>query len=88
MLDGAVRDALANRGEATPWRVAIVERQRLIRRSLLAEAVRLAAAETEEDRRLARALQQFVRERPPVETQAEVIRRTAAQSRPGPERGR
>ncbi len=88
VLDGAVRDALANRGEATPWRVAIVERQRLIRRSLLAEAVRLAAAETEEDRRLGRALQQFVRERPPVETQAEVIRRTAARSRPSPERGR
>ncbi|MFC7380081.1 relaxase/mobilization nuclease domain-containing protein [Brevundimonas sp. GCM10030266] len=84
VLEGAVRDALSADPASAPWRIALVKRQRRIRRLLLAEAVRLSRSDRGAERALGGLLERFVLERPPVETRADAIRRLAKERERSP----
>ncbi|QYC11468.1 relaxase/mobilization nuclease domain-containing protein [Brevundimonas nasdae] len=81
----ATREATAGSKTPAPWRAALVDRQRQIRRALLGEAMALSVDAANPDPRLAREVEGFVRSLPGVETQADLIRRGLERRRDGPE---
>jgi len=78
VLAAAYRDAQLT-GGAEPWREPILERQRNIRRALVAEALRLGRSDRSEDRTDAVIIERFVRDLPTPETRRdEIVRRVEA----------
>lgn len=75
VLAGAAAEASRAGDDAGPWRDAVRERQQKIRRSLVAEVLRLARSEKAGDRVAAEVVERFVRTMPAVETQRDRITR-------------
>lgn len=88
VLASAYRDALVAERGAGSWQAPIRERQRTIRRALVAEALRLARSSGEEDRALGAGLEQFVRDLPRPETRGEALVRAMKKDRPDLSRSR
>ncbi|WP_375600712.1 relaxase/mobilization nuclease domain-containing protein [Brevundimonas sp. SH203] len=80
-LVSALRQAVARDGEMTPWRAAIRDRQRRLRRSLAAEAVALSRSGRAEDRVLGAVLVEYIRCLPKVETRDDQLSRVSLASR-------
>lgn len=68
VLAGALREAARGEGEGAVWERQAIERQHLIRRAYVAEALALARSSDPEDRELGRSVEAFVRSLPKPET--------------------
>lgn len=68
VLAGALREAARGEGEGASWERRAVERQRLIRRAYVAEALALARSNDPGERELGRSVEAFVRSLPRPET--------------------
>ena len=68
VLAGALREAARGEGEGAPWEHQAIERQRLIRRAYVAEALALSRSDDPQDRALSRSVEAFVRSLPKPET--------------------
>ncbi|MNS06490.1 hypothetical protein D3C72_379160 [compost metagenome] len=68
MLADALREAARGEGEGAVWERQAIERQRLIRRAYVAEALALARSSDPEERELGRLVEAFVRSLPKPET--------------------
>lgn len=88
VLVKACRDAVERRGEAPPWDAVIHDRQRRIRRALVAEAVALLRSERAEDRVLGAALKAHVEDRPRLESRARSVPSREASVAPHRDRSR
>lgn len=73
VLAGAYRAALAGGGREEPWLDAIRTRELVVRRALVAEAVRLSRSDRPGDRALAVLVERFVRERPAAMTRDQAL---------------
>ena len=74
VLAAAYRAALTAGGCEAPWLDAIRIRELAIRRTLVAEALRLSRSERPRDRALAALVERFVRERPAPITRDQALR--------------
>jgi len=68
VLAGALREAARGEGEGANWERQSIERQRLIRRAYVAEALALSRSVDPEERELGRSVEAFVRSLPKPET--------------------
>ncbi|MNN82689.1 hypothetical protein D3C81_1996490 [compost metagenome] len=68
MLAGALREAARGEDEGAVWERQAIERQRLIRRAYVAEALALARSDDPQDRELGCSVEAFVRGLPKPET--------------------
>lgn len=68
VLGGALREAARGEGEGAVWERQAIERQRLIRRAYVAEALALSRSDDPQDRALGRSVEAFVRSLPKLET--------------------
>ncbi|QSF55660.1 hypothetical protein [Brevundimonas fontaquae] len=74
VLAVAYRAALTAGGGEAPWLDALRTRELAIRRTLVAEALRLSRSEQPRDRALAALVERFVRERPAPMTRDQALR--------------
>lgn len=84
VLEQAYREAPKSRDE--PWVRPIGARELVVRKALVAEALRLGRSDDPADRRLAAAVERFIRERPEAETRDQALRRRVSEreaDRPG-----
>lgn len=68
VLARALREAVRGQGEGAAWEHQAIERQRLIRRAYVAEALALARSDDPRDRELGRSVEAFVRSLPKPQT--------------------
>ncbi|WP_447909513.1 relaxase/mobilization nuclease domain-containing protein [Brevundimonas bullata] len=81
VLAGALRDAARGGGEGASWERQAVERQCLIRRAYVAEALALARSNDPHERELGRSVEAFVRGLPKPETRRMRLRDEIAAAR-------
>lgn len=68
VLAGALRDAARGESDGPAWERQAIERQRLIRRAYVAEALALSRSDNPQERELGRSVEAFVRSLPKPET--------------------
>lgn len=83
VLASAYREAARPDGRDAAWLEPIRDRQLTIRRTFVAEALRLARSGRAEDQAMGGRIEQFVRDMPPVQTRGQQIERQLDQARLG-----
>lgn len=78
VLAGALREAARGQSEGAVWERQAIERQRLIRRAYVAEALALVRSGDPQERELGRAVEAFVRSLPKPETRRMRLRNELA----------
>lgn len=79
VLAAAYREALGDGGAEGAWLAPIRARELVVRRALVAAALRLGRSQRAEDQALAALVERFVRERPTMETRDQALRRQAVE---------
>lgn len=87
-LQGALKSAAGPLTAEPVWEVRLRRRQAFIRRSLVAEALKLQASKAVDDRRLGQELEQFIRDLPPVLTRRQILELALDRGRTAPSKGR